>query len=80
MLGKASEIISITTMVKDGGYESLKIPPHMIGNLSKGIKDKGVEIVHLSGGKSLEIVGFIVTGSMTGERIIVSGSEAKEDE
>lgn len=82
MIGKASEtdLVSIMAMVKDGGYERLQIPSDWVGKLALAIKNSGYETARLASGKTFDVVGFVVTGSMTGERIIVSGKEAKEDE
>ncbi|MNO32227.1 hypothetical protein D3C76_222110 [compost metagenome] len=84
MLGKANEIetkqIFIMAMIKDGGYEKIIVPVEWIGKLAESIKNKGYETATLSSGKTFDVVGFVVTGSMTGERIIVSGSEAQSHE
>jgi len=96
MLGKANEIetkpeqidrfkedytmIGIMAMIKDGGYEKLQVPMEWIGKLAESIKNKGYETATLASGKTVEVVGFVVTGKMTGERIIVSGSEAQSHE
>lgn len=83
MLGKASDIetkkIFIMAMIKDGGYEKIIVPVEWIGKLAESIKNKGNETLTMASGKTLDVVGFIVTGKMTGERIIVSGSEAPHE-
>jgi|GEM_PF-2378850 len=71
--------INITAMIKDGGYESVKLPPSLMGELAKAIQRKGRESIHLASGRTLEVVGFIVKGDMTGERIIVMGKEAHHE-
>jgi hypothetical protein len=77
---EAYTMISIMTMIKDGGYEKLQIPVEWIGKLAESIENKGHETVTMASGKTLDLVGFVVTGKMTGERIIVSGSEAQSHE
>lgn len=79
MLGKASEI-NITVMIKNGGYENVILPASLIGELSKAIQHKGSEVIHLASGRTLEVVGLIVKGDMTGARIIVIGEEAHTHE
>ena len=64
----------INAMVKDGGYEVLDIPPKLMGELALSIQNKGSETVHLKS-RSLEVVGFMVTGNQTGERVIILGGE-----
>lgn len=71
--------INITAMIKDGGYENVKLPPSLMGELAKAIQHKGHEVIQLASGKTLEVVGFLVKGDMTGERIIVIGKEAPHE-
>lgn len=80
MIGKASEtdLVSILAMVKDGGYERIQIPMDWVGKLALSITNNGYETAKLASGKTFDVVGFVVIGNMTGERIIVSGKEANQ--
>lgn len=66
--------IGITIMLKDGGYDVVLIPIKFMGELAKSIKGKGSEYIHTAT-RSVEVVGFMVTGKQTGERIIVYRQE-----
>ncbi|WP_325176619.1 hypothetical protein [Paenibacillus alkalitolerans] len=71
-------MIGITVMIKNGGYQTVKISPEMVGKLAISIKEKGFEYVQLLSG-AIEVVGFLVTGDQTGDRIIVLGEKAREN-
>lgn len=65
--------IAITMLIKDGGYEQLAIPTKMMAQLAVAIREKGVETVATSEQRLLHVVGFMVTGKQTGERVIMLG-------
>ncbi|EJW14431.1 hypothetical protein M5X00_29870 [Paenibacillus alvei] len=65
-------LINITAMIKDGGHRNLMIKPDMLGKLAESIHNKGFEYVQLLA-EDIVVVGFMVTGSQTGERIIILG-------
>lgn len=67
-------MLSITVMLKDGGYSVVKITPELLGELAQAIQEKGFEWVQLLSG-SIAVVGFIVTGKQTGDRVIVLGDK-----
>ena len=69
----------INAMVKDGGFEKLLISPELLGKLAKNIEENGSEMVHLMN-RSIEIVGFMVTGKQTGERVIVINGQQEDKE
>lgn len=64
--------IAITLFIKDGGYENLVIPAPLMAKLASAIRQKGAEHVRTSE-RTLEVVGLMVTGKQTGERVIVLG-------
>jgi hypothetical protein len=65
-------MLSITVFLKDGGYKEVTIPLKFLSPLAEAIKERGFEYVTLQSGV-LTIVGFLVRGVMTGERVIVLG-------
>jgi hypothetical protein len=65
-------VISITVFLKDGGYKEVTIPPKFMAPLAEAIKERGFEYITLQSGV-LTVVGFLVRGTMTGERVIVLG-------
>lgn len=67
--------ISITAMIRDGGYEDILIPAALMGHLADAIKKNGHEVIHLANGERFDVVGFMVAGNMTGERMIILGTE-----
>jgi hypothetical protein len=68
-------MLDITVMIKDSGCKSVKITPKMLGDLAKSIVEKGSEYVSLATG-TLEVVGLMVTGKQTGDRVIMLGPKA----
>jgi hypothetical protein len=64
--------IAITLLIKDGGYEQLVIPPKMLTQLAIAIRTTGAEWV-ATNQRALHVVGFMVTGKQTGERVIMLG-------
>lgn len=70
-------MIGITVMLKNGGYDVIKISSNMLGQLALAIKQKGSEIVHLTSG-SIEVVGIIVIGNQAGDRVILLGAKDGE--
>jgi hypothetical protein len=67
--------ITITAMIKDGGYESLKITPEMLGDLAYTIQEYGCQAVHLANNRSLIVEGIVLFGKNCGDRIITKMSE-----
>jgi translation elongation factor P/translation initiation factor 5A len=63
--------IEVTVLVKSGGYERVKVPIEMVGQLAETIEQKGSVPILLAGGKLFEIEGFFIKGKKTMERIIV---------
>lgn len=73
---KVTMPIYVTALIKDGGQESVGVPPEMLGPLCQAIQVNGFEMVHLPK-RSFEVVGLLITGKETGERVIILG--AKEE-
>ena len=71
-------MIYLTALLKDGGQEPFSVPDSMLGKLAAGIQEHGAETVHTSS-RSVEVVGLLITGKQTGERVIVLGVK-EEDE
>lgn len=69
--------ISITAIIKDGGYEKLQIPSDMLSELALSIKKNGSEIVQLKD-RWITVTGILIAGKDIGERVIVCG-DFKED-
>lgn len=72
-------MIDITVMIKDSDYRTVKITPEMLGELAKSIQTKGSEWIQLRSGE-FQVVGFLVTGEETGDRVIVLGDSLRESE
>ncbi|WP_245856105.1 hypothetical protein [Paenibacillus rigui] len=70
-------MISINAMIKDAGYKTLKIDKEMLSHLAESIQKQGFEYVTLLSGV-IEVVGFVVAGRLTGDRVIILGNAAKE--
>ena len=70
--------IAVDLMIKDGGTEVMVIPSKLLEPLAKSIRQKGSEIVRTDK-SSYEVVGFMVRGNQTGERVIVLGMKQGED-
>jgi hypothetical protein len=66
------QTISITAIIKDGGYEKLQITPKMLAELAVSIQEKGSEYVRLKD-RYVIVVGMLVTGNEVGERVILCG-------
>mgnify|MGYP000871645091 CR=1 FL=1 len=43
--------VDVTLVVKDGGYEQVRIPSTMLGDLAYAIQEKGSEVVQLASKK-----------------------------
>ena len=71
------DYISITAIIKDGGYEKLQIPSKFLSELALSIKKNGSEIVQLRD-RSIIVAGILVAGKDIGERIIVCGDYKEE--
>lgn len=69
-------MISINAMIKDGGYKTLQADKKMLANLAESIQKQGFEYVTLRSGV-IEVVGFVVSGSLTGDRVIILGNVTK---
>lgn len=65
--------MTVTVMVKDGGCETIKITPEMLGELAERITKNGTEWVHTLT-KQIEVVGILVKGSQIGDRVIITGA------
>lgn len=70
--------VNMTVMLKDGGYENVKIPTNYIGKLAESIWQNGFEWLTLKRGP-IAVVGFMVTGKQTGERVIIIGNQGLEE-
>jgi hypothetical protein len=71
------QVLYVTALLKDGGDEALGISPSMLGPFARNIQRNGSERAHLKN-RSVEVVGLLITGKETGERVIILG--AKEDQ
>lgn len=71
--------MNVTVMIKNGGYEVVDIPCDLIGGLANKIKEEGSAALYKANGTTVVVVGFMVTGKQTGERLIVL-DKSKEDE
>lgn len=71
--------IAIDLMIKDGGTEVMVIPSELLEPLAKSIRKNGVETVRTDK-SSYEVVGLMVRGNQTGQRVIVLGMKQGEDE
>jgi NADPH:quinone reductase-like Zn-dependent oxidoreductase len=69
-------VISINAMLLDGGYRTLQINKKMLSDLAESIQKHGFEYVSLTSGV-IEIVGFVVSGSLVGDRVIILGNATK---
>lgn len=65
--------VTITILLKEGGYETLEISPKMLGDLALSLQTKDVETIHTQT-RVFEIVGFMKTTKGVGERVIICGS------
>lgn len=63
-------------MIKDGGYKVVQIDAKMLGDLAKSIKTNGSEHITLQSGV-IEVVGFMITGNQTGDRVIILGDKTE---
>ena len=70
--------INVTVMIKDGGYESIRISPKMLELLAQRIVQNGSERV-ITMTKSIEVVGVLVQGQQIGDRVIITGRGNKHD-
>ncbi len=70
-------MLNVLVLLDVGGHQKVKIEPHMLGDLAESIADKGYEYLVLSKSEPIKVVGFMVTGSQTGERLIVLGGESQ---
>lgn len=71
--------IPITVMLKDGGFQQVKIPSNYIGPLALAIDRDGWDWLTLKSGP-INVVGFLVTGKQTGERVIILGKDEGESD
>lgn len=69
--------MKVTFMIKDGGCEYGVINANMLGELASKIERDGSEIIHFTH-RSIEVVGIMITGAQTGQRVIVLGSGEAE--
>lgn len=67
-------------MLNDGGSKMVKIEPSMFETLAASIADNGSEVMRLGNGELLTVVGFMVIGKRTGERVIVLPKAPESDE
>jgi len=63
------EYVSITAIIKDGGYRKLQITPEMLSELTIAIQKNGSEIVQLPF-SDIVIAGILIVGKDIGERVI----------
>lgn len=80
-LKKAKETaIYITVFIKGGGQDKVGLPAEFVLDLTHAIATKGSETLHLSGGRVIEVTGFMVYGKEFNKdkRIIVAGNEENE--
>ena len=69
--------ISITAIIKDGGYENFQVPSEFLSELAMSIKKNGSEVVQLKD-RSAIVAGILIAGKDIGERIIVCGDYEME--
>ena len=67
-------LIGITVMLKEGGCQSVRTTSSLLGKIAESISEQGFEYVHLLSG-TITVVGFLVTGKETGERVIILGKK-----
>ena len=67
--------IDVTVMIKDGGYDSIRLSPEMLGLLAQNIVQNGSERV-VTMTKSIEVVGVLVQGTKIGDRVIITNKLA----
>lgn len=56
--------MKVTVMLKDGNYDTVDIPYKLIGRLADKIDKDQYAAGYTKGGRTVEIIGFIVTGKM----------------
>lgn len=82
-IDKAKETaIFIKIFIKGGGEETIGLPADFVLDLTHSITTKGYETLHLSGGKTIEVTGFLVYGKEFNKdkRFIIAGhSEEGKD-
>jgi hypothetical protein len=69
------KLVDITLLVKDGGYEKVRIPTELVGDLVYAIQEKGSEVVRLANNKTIIAAGIVKMSKETGDRIMFSSIE-----
>jgi hypothetical protein len=69
------KLVDITLLVKDGGYETVRVPTQMLGELAYAIQEKGSEVVRLASNKVIVAAGIVKMSKEAGDRIMFSTIE-----
>lgn len=73
-------MIRTMMLLHDGSSIMVKMDPAMFEQLATSIAENGREVTRLGNGAILTVVGFIVIGNQTGERVIVLPEAPESDE
>jgi hypothetical protein len=64
-------MIRTMVLLEDGSSRMVTMTVDMIGKLAKTISETGIEHMRIASQEVLTVVGFMVIGKKTGERVIV---------
>jgi hypothetical protein len=64
------KLINCTVVIKDGGFEKMKVTPEMFGELAYAIQEKGSETVRTANNNIYIAAGIFLLGKEAGDRII----------
>lgn len=64
-------MIRTMVMLEDGNSRMVTMNTEMIGRLAKTISETGIEHMRIASQEVLTVVGFVVIGKKTGERVLI---------